>query len=79
MHNMFFNDFILYRHFDLARVYGNEIELGHVISDNIKNGVVKREELFLVNKVYNNEQERVIEVVEDSLKKLNLEYKKLIS
>uniref|UniRef100_A0A8C6TXL5 Aldo-keto reductase family 1, member B1 (aldose reductase), tandem duplicate 2 n=1 Tax=Neogobius melanostomus TaxID=47308 RepID=A0A8C6TXL5_9GOBI len=41
-----------YRHIDGALVYQNEVEVGEGVNTMIKNGVVKREELFITSKVY---------------------------
>ncbi|OXU19723.1 hypothetical protein TSAR_004951 [Trichomalopsis sarcophagae] len=65
-----------YRHFDCASFYGNEAEIGKAIQDKIDQGVVKREDLFVVTKVWNDEhkQELVVAACKRSLKKLGLGY-----
>lgn len=40
-----------YRHIDTAFLYGNESEIGEAIRKKIKDGTVKREELFITTKV----------------------------
>lgn len=40
-----------YKHIDCALVYGNEIEVGEGIEKKIKEGKIKREDLFLTSKV----------------------------
>lgn len=43
-----------YRLFDGACDYGNEVEAGQGVARAIKEGIVKREELFLVSKLWNS-------------------------
>ncbi|CAI6337393.1 unnamed protein product [Periconia digitata] len=43
-----------YRLFDGACDYGNEVECGQGVARAIKEGIVKREELFLVSKLWNS-------------------------
>lgn len=40
-----------YRHIDTAFLYGNESEIGEAIRKKIKDGTVKREDLFITTKV----------------------------
>jgi diketogulonate reductase-like aldo/keto reductase len=40
-----------YRHFDSAMMYGNDHEVGAAVRAKIADGTVKREELFITNKV----------------------------
>ena len=40
-----------YRHFDGAYIYHNEKQLGEAIADKIKEGVIKREDVFITTKV----------------------------
>lgn len=48
-----------YRLIDTAWAYENEAEIGRAISSKISQGIVKREDLFIVNKVYAQMQVRL--------------------
>lgn len=65
-----------YRMFDCASVYGNESEIGKVFADAIKNNFVKREELIIISKVWNDAHAdgKVIESCMQTLKDLRLKY-----
>ena len=61
-----------YRHIDTASIYKNEEGVGQ----GIRESAVDRKELFVVSKVWNNDQgyESTIKSYEASLKRLNLDY-----
>ena len=63
-----------YRHLDCARVYGNEKEIGEVIADNLKDGTVKREELWITSKFFNQEWDSISDALEGTLKDLQIDY-----
>eukprot|EP01084_Bolivina_argentea_P105350 188633_1 len=67
-----------YKHIDCARVYANEKEIGNVLSDNLTNGIITRDELFITSKLFNNEHAppdgAPLRALETTLKDLKLEY-----
>lgn len=65
-----------YRHIDCAYIYGNETEIGQAIKDAINEGDIKREELFIVSKLWNDahQPEDVRPALEKTLKDLQLKY-----
>ncbi|XP_024402486.1 NADP-dependent D-sorbitol-6-phosphate dehydrogenase isoform X1 [Physcomitrium patens] len=63
-----------YRHLDCAADYGNEKEVGAALADAFKQGLVKREEMFITTKLWNSDHGHVREACEDSLKNLQLDY-----
>lgn len=62
-----------YRLFDGASVYGNEDLIGKVYKEIIADGI-KREELFITSKVWNDQHDNVIEACKKTLKDLQLDY-----
>ena len=65
-----------YRHIDCAATYGNEAEIGEALSKVLKEGKVKREELWITSKLWNNAHKKgdVIPALEQTLKDLQLDY-----
>ncbi len=65
-----------YRLIDTAHFYDNEQEVGAALRDAIAEGLVKREELFVTTKIWNEDQRqgRQEEVAHESLKLLGLDY-----
>ncbi|KAG8543106.1 hypothetical protein GDO81_025408 [Engystomops pustulosus] len=65
-----------YRLIDSAFIYLNEVEVGEGIRSKIADGTVKREDIFYVGKLWNNNHcpKRVRPALEQSLKDLKLEY-----
>jgi len=65
-----------YRHLDCATAYQNEEVVGRAIAKAIGFGLVKREELFVLSKLWNKHMspEEVIPACEESLRMLGLDY-----
>ena len=51
-----------YRLFDCAAIYGNEDLIGKVFNQAINDGTVKREDLFITSKVWNDMQGKDISI-----------------
>lgn len=65
-----------YRHIDCASVYGNEKEIGVVLSDVMKSGAVHRDDLWITSKVWNDMHGKgdVLLSCAKTLKDLGLDY-----
>ena len=62
-----------YRMFDGASVYGNEKQIGAVYKKAFDEGLVKREELFIISKVWNDMHDKVVESCKQTLEDLQLQ------
>ncbi|MBE0576261.1 MAG: aldo/keto reductase [Desulfuromonadales bacterium] len=65
-----------YRHIDCAAIYGNEAEIGKALMEAMQAGEVKREELWITSKLWNNAhaREQAIEALKKTLQDLCLDY-----
>lgn len=65
-----------YRHLDSACDYGNEVEVGQGIARAIADGLCKREDLYVVSKLWNtyHSKEHVQPALEKTLTDLGLDY-----
>lgn len=69
-----------YRHIDTARDYKNEEFVGEAIQSILKEGKIKREDLFVTTKIFNHEKGKgqIEPMLRESLKKLQLDYVDLV-
>ena len=63
-----------YRFFDCASVYGNEDLIGKVFEEAFESAVVKREELFVTSKVWNDMHGKALVSIQKTLFDLRLSY-----
>ena len=63
-----------YRMFGCAACYGNEKQIGEVFTEAFEEGIVKREDLFIMTKVWNDMHEHVEEACRKSLEDLKCGY-----
>jgi diketogulonate reductase-like aldo/keto reductase len=63
-----------YRHIDCASVYGNEKEIGRELAQIINSGFIKRSDLWITSKVWNNMHNNVVESCKQSLYDLGVDY-----
>lgn len=65
-----------YRHIDCAAIYGNEGEIGLALQEILSAGIVRREDLWITSKLWNNAHriEQVRPALEKTLRDLRLDY-----
>ena len=63
-----------YRLFDTAKYYDNEEQIGQALNKCIKDGLVKREELFISTKLWMDDLDDPEKALNLALKRLNLDY-----
>ncbi|MEM8508612.1 MAG: aldo/keto reductase [Bacteroidota bacterium] len=65
-----------YRHIDCAAIYGNETEIGEALEECLKKGMVKRADLWITSKLWNDAHKRedVQPALEKTLADLKLDY-----
>lgn len=65
-----------YRHIDTAKNYGNEKIIGEALAEIFEEGEIFREDIFITSKLWNDAhaEGQVIPALQDSLKKLQLDY-----
>lgn len=64
--------------FDTSPVYGNEKAVGHALLNCLQHGLVKREELFIVSKLWITDRNNVQEALRETLKNLHTDYVDLL-
>ncbi|GBP89018.1 Aldo-keto reductase AKR2E4 [Eumeta japonica] len=65
-----------YRHIDTASIYDTEQAVGRAVADAIRKGKVKREDLFITTKLWNDHhaEDEVVPALRRSLSQLGLDY-----
>ena len=65
-----------YRHIDCAACYDNQNEVGQAITECIKSGIVKRKDLWITSKLWNNRhgKNNVLPALKQTLNELQLDY-----
>jgi diketogulonate reductase-like aldo/keto reductase len=65
-----------YRHIDCASVYKNEHEVGEALKEALESGLVKRADLFITSKLWNDAHapDQVEKACRESLERLGLDY-----
>lgn len=65
-----------YKHFDCASIYGNQQEIGQAFNDAFKEDNLKREDIFITSKLWNDSHnpEDILPELKQTLNQLQLEY-----
>ncbi|XP_023935260.2 aldo-keto reductase AKR2E4 isoform X2 [Bicyclus anynana] len=65
-----------YRHIDTASIYDDEDQVGRAVNQKIADGAVKREDMFITTKLWNDRHASaaVVAALQESLQRLNLTY-----
>lgn len=65
-----------YRHIDCAAIYGNEHEVGRALDECFREGLVKRQDLWITSKLWNDKHapEDVVPALQQTLADLRLDY-----
>ena len=63
-----------YRHIDCASVYGNEKNIGYVLKEIFNSGFLKRDDLWITSKIWNDMHDNVEESCIRTLKDLQIDY-----
>lgn len=63
-----------YRHIDCASVYGNEANIGRTLNEMFSSNLIKREDLWITSKVWNNKHGQVGESCRQTLSDLQTAY-----
>lgn len=63
-----------YRHIDCASVYENQPQIGQVLREVLDSEAVKRDELWITSKLWNDSHGRVAQACRQSLDELQLDY-----
>lgn len=63
-----------YRHFDTAKIYGSEPAVGKALTEAIRDGKIKREEVFVTSKLWGSDHHDPVSALKKTLERLGMEY-----